>query len=278
MIVSVPGAELFYSTRGEGPTCLVLSGIGTKPYERMTPPPLSERFRLVYVDLRGSGQSTGDPTALTFDLLAEDLEAVRADLGVERTAVLGHSIWSALAIEYGRRCPESVSHVITAGAPPRGDMTWLMAQSTAFFAADASEERKQVLRDNLAALPADASPGQSMLAQTPMRFFDPRFDAAPLFAEAVPGMGLLQHVLGTLTRNWDVTAEGSGLRAPLFLAHGRYDYVVPYVLWDGIPAQLPDATLEIFPRSGHQPFFEEPDRFAAAVTAWMASPRPGAAT
>jgi proline iminopeptidase len=111
-----------------------------------------------------------------------------------------------------------------------------------------------------------------MLAQTPMRFFDPCFDAAPLFAEAAPGM-LLQHVLGALTRNWDVTAGASGPRVPLFLAHGRYDYVVPYVLWDGIPAQLPDATLEIFPRSGHQPFFEEPDRFAAAVTAWMASRR-----
>ncbi|HEY2294053.1 MAG TPA: alpha/beta hydrolase [Thermoanaerobaculia bacterium] len=272
MIVSVPGAELFYSTRGEGPTCLVLCGIGTKPYERMTPPPLSDRFRLVYVDLRGSGQSTGDPTALTFDLLAGDLEAVRADLGVERTAVLGYSVLSALAIEYGRRCPGSVSHVIMAGAPPRGDMAWLMAQATAFFEADAAEERKRILRDNLAALPAEASPGQAMLAQTPMRFFDPCFDAAPLFAEAAPGM-LLQHVLGALTRNWDVTAGASGPRVPLFLAHGRYDYVVPYVLWDGIPAQLPDATLEIFPRSGHQPFFEEPDRFAAAVTAWMASRR-----
>jgi proline iminopeptidase len=270
MIVSVPGAELFYTTRGEGPACFVLSGIGTKPYERMTPPQLSDRFRLVYVELRGGGRSTGDPTALTFDLLAEDLEAIRADLGVARAAVLGHSILSSLAIEYGRRCPGSVSHVITAGAPPRGDMTWLMAQSTAFFEADASEERKQVLRDNLAALPAEASPGQSMLAQTPLRFFDPRFDAAPLFAEAAPSLRLLQHLLGPLTQDWDVTAGASGLRVPLFLAHGRYDYVVPYGLWDGIPAQLPDATLEIFTQSGHQPFLEEPDRFVSTVTAWMA--------
>jgi proline iminopeptidase len=85
MIVSVNGAELFYSTRGNGPSCLVLSGIGTKPYEQMTPSQLSDRFRLVYVDLRGSGQSTGEPADLTFDVLAEDLEAIRTDLGVERT-------------------------------------------------------------------------------------------------------------------------------------------------------------------------------------------------
>ncbi|HSS49314.1 MAG TPA: alpha/beta hydrolase [Thermoanaerobaculia bacterium] len=63
------------------------------------------------------------------------------------------------------------------------------------------------------------------------------------------------------------------MKVPIFLAHGRYDYVVPYGLWDGIPTQLPNATLEIFERSGHQPFFEEPDRFATAMTDWMARHR-----
>lgn len=271
MIVSVNGAELFYSTRGNGPSCLVLSGIGTKPYEQMTPPPLSDRFRLVYVDLRGSGQSTGEPADLTFDVLAEDLEAIRADLGVERIAVLGHSIQSVLAIEYGRRCPESVSHVITAGAPPFGDMARVVARATSFFEEDASEERKQILRDNLSRLPANPAPGEVMFAQTPLRYFDPRFDAVPLFAEAIVKPPFLQHVLGSLTQSWDITAGASELRVPLFLAHGRYDYVVPYVLWEGIPQQLPNATLEVFERSGHQPFFEEPDRFVAALTDWMVS-------
>jgi proline iminopeptidase len=159
--------------------------------------------------------------------------------------------------------------VITAGALPRGDMARLVAKATSFFEEDASEERKQILRDNLAQLPANPAPGEIMLAQTPMRYFDPRFDAAPLFAEAVVRPQFLQHVLGSLTQAWDVTAGASELRVPLFLAHGRYDYTVPYVLWEGIPQQLPNATLEIFERSGHQPFFEEPDRFVAALTDWI---------
>src|SRR5688572_3304477 len=169
MIVSVQGAELFCSTRGQGPACLFLSGVGTRHYELQTPE-LSDRFRLVYVDLRGSGQSTGEPADLTFDLLAEDLEAVRRALGVERIAVLGHSILSVLAIEYGRRCPGSVSHVITAGAPPYGDMARVSAEARAFFEQDASEERKQVLHENLAGLTADAPLNQHLVAQGPMRF------------------------------------------------------------------------------------------------------------
>jgi proline iminopeptidase len=267
--VSVEGAELHCSTRGTGPVCLFLTGIGTAPYEAQTPPALTDRFRLVYVDLRGSGRSTGEGTDLTFDVLGADLEAVRRDLGLERMAVIGHSTLGLLAIEYGRRCPDSVSHVIAVGTPPIGDMAQVAARGAAFFEEDASQDRKEVLRDNLARLPPDASLMQSLLAQTPLRFFDPRFDAGPLFAEAVPRPQLLRHVMGTLAPTWHVTDGSSSLRVPIFIAQGRYDYVVPYGLWDGIVAQLPTATFCLFEKSGHQPFFEEPDRFAANLVDWM---------
>jgi proline iminopeptidase len=267
--VSVQGAELFYTTRGNGSVCLVLCSIGTKPYELQMPSQLSDRLQLVFVDLRGSGRSTGLPSDLTFDVLASDLEAVRADLGVERVSVLGHSILGVLAIEYGRRCPASVSHVITVGTPPFGDMARVSARATSFFEEDASEERKQVLRENLTGLPTDASMGQIMFAQTPMRFFDARIDAVPLFAEANARPEVIAHLLGTLTAGWDVIASSSALRVPVFLAHGRHDYVVPCVLWEGIADRLPGATFRLFERSGHQPFFEEPEEFASVLLDWM---------
>lgn len=270
MTVSIDGAELFYSTRGAGPACLVLSAIGTRPYEHQMPLRLSERFRLVFVDVRGGGQSTGDPSDLTFDQLAADLEAVRVDLGVERVVVFGHSIMGALAIEYGRRCPSTVSHVVTVGMPPRGDMDWVAAAATQFFERDASEERKSRLRDNLAKLSADASPDQAFLAQAPARFYDWRTDMGPLYAEALVRPALLGHLMGSLTKDWDITREAGGLRLPILLAHGRYDYTVPYILWDGI--DLPTASRRTFSRSGHQPFFEEPDRFTEALADWMKNP------
>src|SRR5262245_28566258 len=184
MVVSVSGAELFYSTRGTGIPCIVPSILGTKPYERMTPPPLTDFFQFVYVDLRGGGKSTGDPAELTFDVLASDLEAVRQDLGVDRVVVLGYSIMGVIALEYGRRCPDTVSHVITAGTPPTGDIPKLVHAGTAFFEADGSEERKAILKENYAKLPPGTPPTQAVFAQSPLRFFDPRFDAMPLFAEA----------------------------------------------------------------------------------------------
>ncbi len=269
MIVSTQGAELFCTTRGEGPACLVLCHIGTRPYEIQMPAQLSDRLELVFVDLRGSGRSSGDFSDLNFDRLAADLEAVRAALGRERIAVLGHSVLGVLAIEYGRRCPGSVSHVIAVGTPPSGDMNRLAAKSTAFFAEDASEIRKRLLRENMARLPAGASMAQTMYAQTPLRFFDPSFDAALLFAGVDVKPQVFAHLMGALTPGWDITVDKSTLRVPIFLAQGRYDYIVPHTLWEGIPETLPDAELHLFERSGHQPFVEEPDRFAAAVSGWM---------
>jgi proline iminopeptidase len=269
MNVPVDGAELHVTMHGRGPACFVLSAIGTEPYERQMPAALRDRLQLVHVDPRGAGRSTGSFAELTFDLLADDLEAVRAALGLERTAVLGHSIAGVLAIEYARRHPESVSHAVAVGTPPSADMARLSALALAFFEEEAAEERKRLLLENLAALPPAPSPRQTLLAQTPMRFFDPRFDAAPLFEGAVNDPAVFQHLFGKLARGWEVTADAGSLAVPLFVAVGRHDYVVPHVLWDGIAPQLPDATVEIFEESGHQPFFEEPERFATAIANWM---------
>jgi len=267
--VPVKGAELYYSTRGSGPTCLVLSAIGSEPYKRLTTH-LTKHLRLVYIDLRGGGRSTGNPTDLTFEVLAEDLEAIRCELGVDQVAILGHSILGVLAMEYGRRRPGSVSHVILVGTPPSGDMASLAAQSSAFFQEHASENRKQRLNHNMANLPEGASMGATMHAQTPMRFYDARFDAAPLFAEAVVKPELLGHIMGTLTPSWTIGSISSSLHVPIFIAQGRHDYTVPYVMWDGIADTLPNAVLRIFEKSGHQPFFEEPVLFADALSQWMA--------
>lgn len=271
MKVSVDGAEIHYSTVGAGAPCLVLTAIGTKPYVRMIAPALSTRYKVVCVDLRGGGRSTGNAADLTFDVLAADLEAVRKDLGAAQVSVLGHSVLGILAIEYGRRCPDAVSNVIAVGTPPSWDLRQLVSEGARFFEADASPERKRVLQENLALLPPDATPGQSMLAQTPMRFFDPRFDAAPVFEGSEFRPELLTHVMGTLVKGWDIRSSAGAGRPPLLIAHGRYDYTVPYGLWDGVAEILPRTTMRVFERSGHQPFLEEPETFGAAVADWVAS-------
>jgi proline iminopeptidase len=267
--VAVAGGELHCAVRGNGPVCLVLCSIGAKAHERTMPRELQSHLKLVYVDLRASCASGGEAAELTFDVLARDLDAVCDCMGAAEVAVFGHSILGALAIEYAKRSPGRVSHVIAVCTPPRGDMQWLGAKAMEFFEAEASADQKKVLKDNLSALGADASPAQMLMAQTPMRFFNPQADAAAFFADAEVSPALLGHLAGEMTRQWDVMQQANLLRAPTFLALGRCDYVSPWVLWNGVAERLPSVARQIFERSGHQPFFEEPEEFADRLLKWM---------
>lgn len=237
---------IHYVTRGAGPVCLVISGIGTKPYERQMPAALDRHLRMVFVALRG------EPT---FASLAEDLDEARKQLGAERAIILGHSITGALALEVARLGPGWVSHVMMVGTPPDGDMTTLAACSQVFFQERASDERKHLLAENMMNAP------QSLWSQTPMRFHDPRFDVEPLFEGADFRPELLEHVMSTLVAGW----RAQPVAAPVLVCLGRDDFVVPFTLWEGVTW----PRVEIFERSGHQPFVEEPERFVEVVTGWL---------
>jgi len=279
MLVSTHEAEIHCVVRGDGPACLVLSAIGTAPFERQLPPELDSRLRLVFVDPRGGGRSTGRAADLDFDRLAADLDAVRAALGVDRILLFGHSILGMLALEAARRLAERAAGVIVVGLPPHGDVTAIGAEGARRFEAEASEERRAILRENLARLPADATPAQAMYAQTPLRFFDPSFDAQPLFAGAEVRPELFGRILGELAPGWNAGAALDDLGAagvPVLLLHGRHDYVVPVGLAEELAAGHPATALEIFEKSGHQPFVEEPGPFAAAIGEWLDRERPHA--
>ena len=270
--VRADGAELHYTVRGHGPMCLVPCSIGTGHFELLT----AGLARSFHDRLRGPAREPAVRPALaadlTFDVLARDLEAVRAAVGAERWWVLGYSIMGSLAIEYARRCPDTrLARRWWRARHRSGDMARMVQEGTAYVAAAASAERKQIFADNIAALPPGTDPRMAVPAQTPLRFFDPRFNVMPLLMVAEFKPDFFAHLMGALTSSWDVLA-GPPLLAPLLVAHGRHDYVVPHTMWDDVLPRLPTASFALFERSGHQPFFEEPERFADVVSAWMSQP------
>jgi proline iminopeptidase len=60
---------------------------------------------------------------------------------------------------------------------------------------------------------------------------------------------------------------------------GREDFVAPPSQAERIRRGVPAGELVVLERSGHHPYAEEPDAFAATVRGWLArnEPRPHAA-
>jgi len=51
----------------------------------------------------------------------------------------------------------------------------------------------------------------------------------------------------------------------------RHDWITPPSFAEELARAIPDARLEVFERSGHYPFVEEPRRFARLVGEFLAS-------
>jgi proline iminopeptidase len=68
----------------------------------------------------------------------------------------------------------------------------------------------------------------------------------------------------------DVTDGLQTLDRPVFLALGRYDFIVaPPSSWDPIKASFQNLTIQIFERSGRTPQFEESELFDERILSWM---------
>jgi 3-oxoadipate enol-lactonase len=118
--VKVNGKDLAVEVDGQGPTVLLVHGLGgTSNFYQPQAEAFADRFRVIRPDLEGSGRSpvTGE---LTIDGLAEDLAALLSELGVESARVVGHSMGTLVVRTLAARHPDRVSALALLGAvrPP----------------------------------------------------------------------------------------------------------------------------------------------------------------
>jgi 3-oxoadipate enol-lactonase len=101
-----------FSIEGEGPPLFLIHGIGASRHSwDGLIARLRGEFRCVSYDLRGHGKSPAPPPPYTLDELVDDLEALRAELGIERAHVAGHSLGGMIGPAYARRYPQRVLSV-----------------------------------------------------------------------------------------------------------------------------------------------------------------------
>ncbi len=275
--VRVVGATLRYVIEGNGAPCLVVGS--SIVYRRAFSKNLRRHLKLVFVDLRHFVPSDPslDVRQITLDTYAGDIEAVRKELGLSRVIVLGHSIHGDIALEYARRYPESVSHVVVIGSPPVG--TSQMSEPVRlFWEADASEERKRVLKQNWEGmegavdnLPASQRFIRTYVLNGPRYWYDPKYDSTWLWEGVQINVPVLDHLFGVLFSQYDLALGPRPITAPVFLALGRYDYAVPYTTWEKEKHKLPDLSYNLFEKSGHTPQLEDATEFDQRLLQWLRS-------
>lgn len=97
MHVSVDDARLQYGVVGSGDPVVLLGGAGFGPWQwGWQHDALAGPYRVLTVDSRGHGDSTGTPDSVA--TLAADLDAVLADAGIDKCHVVGVGLGGMVAL------------------------------------------------------------------------------------------------------------------------------------------------------------------------------------
>ena len=232
---------------------------------------LSLGRRVVFYDQRGTGRSAalrrGQSCTLA-DQIA-DLDALRAQLGAGQIDLLGHSWGGYLVMAYALRHPDRVAHLIIAdsAAPKWSDTEFIFK----YIFPEAVEHQGRL--DFADALGDAASGKQSLREYMGMLFVSP--EKRDEFLSHMDEYHYTRSVNETLNADlakYDMGPALSTLGMPTLVMTGRYDInVAPSTAWK-IHNIIPGSGWEVFERSGHLPYFEEPERFVKVVEGFLGAP------
>lgn len=219
--------------------------------------------RVVFYDQRGSGRSSPAAEGETIDRFVEDLEAVRAAAGADAIDVIGHSFGAYLAMAYAAKHPARLRSLILASAmgPAPGEDLQLL---DAIF-----PDRIEEWRRTRAKLPARFPASVISLFHT-FEFVDGAAHAryAREVQEHVYNIAL-NNILRVDMERLDFTDTLRRWTKPVLVIHGRFDAVLaPSIAWK-LHRLIPKSRIAFLERSGHMPFIEEPETFAAVVLGFL---------
>lgn len=98
-----------HSVTGNGPPLFLIHGIGARraTFAKLVEG-LKDRFTCISYDLRGHGESPIPDDRFGLEDMVDDLDALRAKLGLEKAHFAGHSLGGMIGPAYARRFPHRV--------------------------------------------------------------------------------------------------------------------------------------------------------------------------
>ncbi|MFC9941515.1 alpha/beta fold hydrolase [Streptomyces pratensis] len=270
------GTELAYRLVGEGEPLICLPG-GPMRAARYFGDlgGLSRVRRLVLLDLRGTGDSAvpQDPSTYRIDRLVDDVEALRAHLGIERADVLGHSAAGELAALYAARHPQRLRS-LTLVTPGTGVLGLPATPQDRREAAElrAGEPWYAEARAALEEIQAGRATPEAWAGIRPFTYG--RWDAAAQ-AHAAESPAQRNALAGSLYYPESGLDTGSTvaalreLQVPVLVLAGEYDGGPSPDRAAELAALFPQAEFAVQRGAGHFPWLDDPGAFVRTVAAFL---------
>jgi len=226
--VQINNIELYYEEYGAGKPLVLLHGFGgcTQNWHPFTTA-LSERYRLIVVDLRGHGHSTNPAHTFTHREAASDVFLLLEKLGIDRFSAMGMSTGGMILLHMATSQPSRIdSMVLISAASHFPDQARTIMRRASFNTMP--REVKEMYREC-------AKRGDEQIHQLIKQF--------NAFAENSDDMNFSTQSLSTIT-------------ARTLVVHGDRDNFFPIEIPVSIYRSIPKAALWIIPGGDHVPIYD----------------------
>lgn len=244
-ITKANGIDLYYEIHGEGEPLLLIMGLSlnSKSWFR-TLPALSEHFKVIIFDNRGTGLSSKPETPYSIELMAEDASAVLDAAGVESAHVYGISMGGMIAQRLALKHPERVRSLVlgctTSGGEnhvqPGADVSMLML----------SRASSTATPEEMAWATAPILYSQAFLENQRDRVAE---DIQKRIEIPILPYAYMLQLQACLTH--DTYNEIEQINVPTLVIHGDEDKLVPYDNGVTLAQKIPNAQFLTVPGAGH---------------------------
>lgn len=248
---------------GDGRAVVLIHGWGasTRFWDTTLPVLLAAGHEVVTLDLRATGRSDRDFAEVTIDRAADDVVALVEATGLDRPVLNGWSTGGSIAAEVAVRSRDRVAGlVLTNGATPRFTQAegWPhggTVEETAGLVAGIRADRAAGLRGIANAVCApDAAVSADLVEWMWHEFMN---------------VGVRHDDLLLSLAEADHREAFAGLSVPALVFGGRHDVFVPFDAAKAAAELLENATFVGCEKSGHAPFYEEPELYRRELLAFL---------
>ena len=251
----INGARLWYEVRGSGAPILFHHGYTASRvnWEPVTHH-LEAHYQVILMECRGTGASEHTLDGYTLEQYSADAIGMLDHLGLERASFAGHSMGGGVGYLLGLEHPHRLDKLILMAPIPAkgiGEITPEMREQR--MAQRNSGDREGMLARYRAMRFRDDVETES--------WFESRVDHLLAVSD-----GHFEHSAQSMAA-LDVAAHLGDITTPTLMIAGGVDSLLHANLEDYLC--LPNASLEVLSRAGHEVAVHEPERVAKAIDAFM---------
>jgi len=276
---TIHGYRRAFRIAGSGPVLLLIHGIGDNSTTWNTvQSTLAQRFTVIAPDLLGHGQSDKPRADYSVAAYANGMRDLLSVLDIEKVTVVGHSLGGGVAMQFAYQFPQLVERLILVGA---GGVTKDVNIALRIASLPMGGEALALLRLPmvLSAVQMAGKVAGTVLGSTRigrdlpdvLRILRdlPEPTASAAFTRTLRAVVDWRGQVVTMLDRCYLTES-----VPAQLIWGEHDAVIPVAHALMAHAAMPGSQLEIFERSGHFPFHDDPDRFVEVVERFIDSTGP----